>query len=151
MPPEPSAACQAGRARRNRRRRGNAAPQSEVPPRQVEQLRNRRRRDRHRQARVGQHAKAIERVAARAVDHGGRSGHRDGGRDGRKSWRPSAAIEAGAIAVVEVADGTIDGRFETNNGRRLEPKSAVRRKPTIISHSSKRPRKSSKSIVSTWE
>ena len=63
----------------------------------------------------------------------------------------SAAIEAGAIAVVEVADGTIDGRFETNNGRRLEPKSAVRRKPTIISHSSKRPRKSSKSIVSTWE
>ncbi len=63
----------------------------------------------------------------------------------------SAAIEAGAIVADVAADGTIGGRFAMNNGPRLGPKSAGRRKPTIISHSSKRPRKSSKSIVSTWK
>lgn len=58
------------------------------------------------------------------------------------------AIEVGVIAVDEVVDGTIDGRFATNSGPRLGPKSAVRRKPTIILRSWKRPRKSSKWIAS---
>jgi hypothetical protein len=63
----------------------------------------------------------------------------------------AAAIEVGAIVVDGAADGTIDGRFVMNNGHRLGPKNAVRRKPTIISRSLKRPRKSLRSIVSTWK
>jgi hypothetical protein len=52
----------------------------------------------------------------------------------------------GGSAVAGAAAGMIGRRFATNSGLRLEPKNVVRRKPTIILRSLRRPRK----IRSNW-
>jgi hypothetical protein len=57
----------------------------------------------------------------------------------------AARIVAGATAAVVIAGegaavGTIDRRFATNSDLQRGPKSVVRRKPTIILPSSKRPK-----------
>jgi hypothetical protein len=128
-------------SRRNRNR----------PLRRLEQLRNRRRRDRLRRTKFGQHAQAIEKVVDRDIATADVKARATVGGLAEVVAAIIAAVasEVGAIAVVVVADDMIDGRFVTNNGHRLGPKNAVHRKPTTISRSSKRPRKSSKSIVST--